>query len=154
MMRGIANYLVASLLGALGLAMWTAHQTQDAAAAPPHPPILITRIYTSPDGQTHAEDIDPKLSPPDALGLEHSDAVKVASATFVRFAPNFFEDWHHAHARRYVITLTGRGEVEIPGGRKIPMEHGHVLLFEDLSGKGHISRALTADWTAVFVQLD
>jgi hypothetical protein len=64
------------------------------------------------------------------------------------------EDWHCAHARRYVITLTGRGEAEIGGGQKVPMEPGSVVLFEDMTGKGHISRALTADWTAVFVQLD
>jgi hypothetical protein len=52
-----------------------------------------------------------------------------------------------------VITLTGRGEVEIAGGQKIPMEPGRVLLFEDITGKGHISR-LTVDWTALFVPLD
>jgi hypothetical protein len=139
------------------IAMWGAHQdarSGAAALAQPRPSIHITRIYTGPDGQSHAEELDPKLGPPDALGLEHSDAVKVTSANFVRFAPSFFEDWHHAHARRYVITLSGRGEAEIAGGQKIPMEPGHALLFEDLTGKGHISRALTPDWTAVFIQLD
>jgi hypothetical protein len=59
-----------------------------------------------------------------------------------------------AHARRYVITLSGRGEIELAGGQKIMLEPGHVLLAEDLTGKGHIARALTADWTAMFVQLD
>ena len=116
--------------------------------------IQVTRVYSGADGQSHAEDVEMKLGAADKLGLEQSEAVKASSANFVRFPANFFEDWHQAHARRYVITLTGRGEAEIGGGRKIAMEPGRVVLFEDTSGKGHISRALTADWTAVFVQLE
>jgi quercetin dioxygenase-like cupin family protein len=90
----------------------------------------------------------------DKPGFEQSEAVKVTSVTLVCFAPGFFEDWHNAHARRYVITLTGRGEVELGGGQKITLEPGRVLLAEDLTGKGHITRALTADWTAAFVQVE
>jgi quercetin dioxygenase-like cupin family protein len=97
--------------------------------------------------------MDVKFGVPDALGLAQSEAVKVTSANFVRFAPNFFEDWHPAHARRYVITLTGKGEIELGDREKITLEPGHVLLAEDLTGHGHIARALTADWTALFVQL-
>jgi hypothetical protein len=53
-----------------------------------------------------------------------------------------------------VITLTGRGEIEVSDGKKVVLEPGRVVLVEDTAGKGHVSRALTADWTAVFVQLE
>ena len=131
-----------------------AHFDRVTDVAEPHAPVRLTRIYTGPDGQTHAEDIDPKLAPSPTPGLQQSASVKATSANFARFAPGFVEDWHPAHARRYVITLTGRGEIELAGGQKVILEPGHVLLTEDLTGKGHIARALTADWTALFVQLD
>jgi quercetin dioxygenase-like cupin family protein len=98
--------------------------------------------------------VEARLGVADKLGLQQSKAVKAASTNFVRFPADFLEDWHCAHARRYVITLSGRGEVEIGGERRITMEPGRVVLFEDRTGRGHISRALTADWTAVFVQLE
>jgi len=33
--------------------------------------------------------------------------------------PNYFEDWHTAPRRQYVITLGGRGEIELSDGKKI-----------------------------------
>jgi hypothetical protein len=39
-----------------------------------------------------------------------------------------------------VITLSGYGEVEVAGGKKIHLEPGHIDLVEDLTGKGHITR--------------
>jgi quercetin dioxygenase-like cupin family protein len=158
------SFAKCSLLGAVvigSVLLYAAHQGRWVAAnsAPlpqPRAPMRVTRIYRGADGQTHAEQVEMKLgaSIPDISGLEQSETVRVSSINFVRFAPGFFEDWHNAHARRYVITLTGRGEVELGGGQKITLEPGRVLLAEDLTGKGHITRALTADWTAAFVQVE
>jgi len=116
--------------------------------------IRLIRVYSGSDGLSHAEKIDAKLGAPNPLGMEQSEELKAKSTNFVRFPAAFFEDWHCAHAKRYVITLTGRGEVEVAGGEKVAMEPGTAVLFEDFTGKGHISRALTADWTAVFVQVE
>jgi len=154
-MSALAKLLLPSVVTCLCVLGWSAQpRNGGAAAAEAKPTIRVTRVYLGDDGQSHAEETELKLSAPNALGMQQSEERKAASTNFVRFPGNFFEDWHCAHARRYVITLTGRGEAEISGGRKIPMEPGRVVLFEDMTGRGHISRALTADWTAVFVQLD
>jgi hypothetical protein len=161
-MRPFARCVIMATIAVCGAAKWIAHRGVAArpplasgpAAAANNTAIRVTRIYTGSDGQAHAEDVDVKFGAADALGLAQSDAIKATSANFARFAPNFLEDWHHAHARRYVITLTGKGEIELSGGQKVTLEPGHELLTEDLTGKGHIARALTADWTAVFVQLE
>ena len=48
----------------------------------------------------------------------------------------------------------GRGEIELAGGRRIPLEPGSVILAEDSTGKGHISRTLgTEDRIALNIQL-
>jgi quercetin dioxygenase-like cupin family protein len=152
-MRSPARWLLLAAVSC-GVAAGNAHKDGIAVEAQTRTAIQVMRIFTGADGQTHAENVETKLGAPNELGLEQSEAVKVTSANFVRFAPGFFEDWHHAHARRYVITLSGRGEVELGDGQKIMLEPGRLLLAEDLTGKGHITRALTADWTAVFVQID
>jgi len=41
-----------------------------------------------------------------------------------------------------VITLSGRGEIEVAGGKKIVVGPGHVLIAEDVTGKGHITRVV------------
>jgi quercetin dioxygenase-like cupin family protein len=51
-------------------------------------------------------------------------------------------DWHTAPRRQYVITLSGRGEVELVDGTKIPLGPGSIDLAEDLTGKGHITRVV------------
>jgi quercetin dioxygenase-like cupin family protein len=151
-MRSLAVCL--SLFAVIAAALWTFHHGHTTVAAQSRPPVRVIRIFTGDDGQTHAGEIEAKLGAADALGLESSDNIAATSANFVRFRPGFFEDWHHAKTRRYVVTLTGRGEVEIGGGRKITLEPGLVLLAEDMTGHGHITRALSDNWTALFVQLE
>jgi len=106
-----------------------------------------------PDGLTHAEEIAPKLRSSGGSG-ELSEMVKVTGLQFRRQAPKYFQDWHTAPRRQYVITLSGRGEVELTGGKKIPLEPGHILLAEDVTGKGHISRGVgTEDRISLFIPL-
>jgi quercetin dioxygenase-like cupin family protein len=64
---------------------------------------------------------------------------------FRRTPPNYYVDWHHAPRRQFVITLSGRGEDEVAGGKKVPLVPGHIMLAEDLSGKGHISRGVGSE---------
>ena len=51
-----------------------------------------------------------------------------------------------------MITLSGKGEVELADGKKISLEPGRLLLGEDLTGKGHLTRTAGAsDWVSVHV---
>jgi hypothetical protein len=124
-------------------------------------PVILTRLYTGSDGQTHAEEVNLKLTPAAgrfaqfAQWWEQSETAKVTSSRFVRWAPGFVQDWHPAAARRYVVSLSGQGEIELAGGQKITLQPGRILLAEDLTGKGHITRTLgQADWIVLFVQFD
>ena len=64
-------------------------------------------------------------------------------------------DWHHAPRRRYVVVLKGRFEVEVEnGGTTRSFGLGDVLLAEDLTGKGHLTRAVGEDWVWMLVELD
>jgi hypothetical protein len=129
-------------------------RTDDGVAAQQRKRVVATRIFTGSDGLTHAEEIDIKLRPGAANLGELSESVKVSGLEFRRTAPNYFNDWHRAPRRQYVVTLSGRGEIELAGGKKIPLEPGHILLAEDLTGKGHISRGIgTEDRISLFIHL-
>lgn len=143
-MRSIVRQGLFAVLGVCMVVVWHVRTDDDVAVAQRRTPITVTRIFTGPDGQTHAEDLDVKLAPGGASG-ELSEMMKVSGLQFRRQAPNYFQDWHPAPRRQYVITLSGRGEVELVGGKKIALGPGHILLAEDVTGKGHISRGVGSD---------
>jgi hypothetical protein len=137
--RAIVGVLLSSTLG-----MWSAGPVDNAVPAQPRPGIVVTRIFTGSDGQTHAEEIRMKVAPTD-VSTEVSEMVKAPGVQFRRQAPKYFEDWHTAPRRQYVITLSGRGEIELSDGERIALFPGRILLVEDLTGKGHISRGVGPD---------
>jgi hypothetical protein len=146
MSRVIVLVVVASTLG--GCSSRTDHDVVQQRT-----PVVATRIFTGPDGQTHAEEIELELAP-DGESTELSEMAKATGAQFRRQAPNYFEDWHTAPRRQYVITLSGRGEIEIGGGKRIALGPGHILLVEDLTGQGHISRGVgTEDRISLLIPL-
>lgn len=148
MKRMIVLVIVGCTLGACSL-----RTDHDVGVAQQRTRIVVTRIFTGPDGQTHAEEIELKLAPGGG-STELSEMAKATGVQFRRQAPNYFEDWHTAPRRQYVITLSGQGEIEIGGGQRIPLGPGHILLVEDLTGKGHISRGVgTEDRISILIPL-
>ena len=102
---------------------------------------------------THAEEYDVPLVAPRGA-TEVSEPVDVTSVQFRRTSPNYFIDWHTAPRKQYVITLSGESEVEIGDGTSIRLHPGHILLAEDLTGQGHISRAVgSEDRISLFLPL-
>ena len=75
----------------------------------------------------------------------NNGVTEMIGATGVEFSsrpPGPASDWHTGPRRQYVITLSGRGEIEVAGGKKIAVGPGHINLIEDTTGKGHITRNL------------
>ena len=101
-------------------------------------PLMMTRLYTGPDGQTHAEETEAKFTA--GTNNEVFKLLAIQGAELHRAAPGSVIDWHTAPRRQYVITLSGQGEIEVAGGKKFAVGPGHIDLVEDTSGKGHITR--------------
>jgi quercetin dioxygenase-like cupin family protein len=110
-------------------------------AAQKHETTTLTRLYTGTDGQSHAEDTQIAWRPAKLHAeLNESESVKVTSAQFLRWPRGFVWEGHPASKRQYVIIVSGRGEVDVVGGRKVQLAPGRVLLAEDVTGKGHTTR--------------
>ena len=134
-MKSIVKPFVAAALVALGLLAWRAQTARDIVAAQTRKPIVVTRIYTGPDGQSRAEEVELKMT---AAGL--SDMMKATGVQFSSRPAAPASDWHTGPARQFVITLSGRAELEVGDGRKVAVGPGHINLIEDTTGKGHITR--------------
>ena len=135
-MGSITGRLAGVALVGLFFLTWRAHVDQDVVVAQTRKPIMVTRIYTGPDGQSHAEQIEMKLN---------GGASEMINATGVQFSsrpPAPASDWHTGPMRQYVITLSGRAELEVADGKKVAVGPGQINLIEDTTGKGHITRNL------------
>jgi uncharacterized cupin superfamily protein len=102
--------------------------------------VRITRLYTGPDGEAHFEDHE--------LNLENQgDRLQSAlmKATHVRFretSGDYNRNWHNPPHRQLVIVLEGELEIQVGDGSTRRFGAGDVVLADDTTGRGHISRAV------------
>lgn len=149
----IRTVLVIGWIPTLALMMGANWMTGAVAFAPGPTPVKVTRLYTGPDGKTKVEEYEIPLKP-QGKGTELSQTVAVKSVQFRRTNKDYDLDWHPASNRQYVVTLSGESEIELEGGRKLRLGPGHILLAEDTTGQGHISRAIGAgDRISLFIPL-
>ncbi|HTT76741.1 MAG TPA: hypothetical protein VMF50_12280 [Candidatus Binataceae bacterium] len=100
----------------------------------------LYRLYTGGDQQSHLEEL--KLSFAAAQLAEHTPLQPATGVMFTRMAPGTFADWHNAPRRQYVITLAGGVEIGLGDGSLHRFGPGEGILAEDLTGKGHTTRAV------------
>ena len=58
-------------------------------------------------------------------------------------------DWHTATRRQYVINLDGRHQITASDGETRIIGVGEVILIEDVHGKGHLSRSIGREASAI-----
>ena len=129
--------------GVMSVALFTLAVASSAShvAAQRRATTTVTRLYTGADGQSHAEDVDVAWRPAKLRAeLSESEPVKVTAAQFLRWPRGFVWEGHPASKRQYVIIVSGRGQVDVAGGKRVELAPGRVLLAEDVTGKGHITR--------------
>jgi len=101
-----------------------------------------TRIFSDAKGESHMQEVE--------LGMKSTDHASMMSEMFAAKGVTFREtrsgeyliDWHNAPRRQFVVNLTGEVEIEVSDGVVRRFGPGSILLAEDLTGKGHISRGV------------
>jgi len=147
-MRFAKKPLSLIVLVAACIVLWRGNTDGDVVIAQSRRAVTITRIFTGPDGLSHAEDIELNLNARGATemlratGAEFSVRPPTPGAKPGNTAPTTANspDWHTGPARQFVITLAGSSEVEVSGGVHVVAGPGHINLIEDTTGKGHITR--------------
>lgn len=115
--------------------------------------VLVTRLFTGDDNRTHFEELDLPLVISDAGAM--SSAIPIESIFFrdTSEAGPAVWDFHVAPRRQFAIHLCGRTEIEVGDGSRRRFGPGDVLLADDLTGQGHISREIEGPRLQVFAVL-
>jgi quercetin dioxygenase-like cupin family protein len=99
----------------------------------------MTRLLTNANLQTYFQDEEIPLNQAEIGKLTESF---IAESVHFGEIDNVLEiPWHNAPRRQFVIVLEGGMEVEISDGSKRFFKEGDIVLAEDLTGQGHITRA-------------
>ena len=114
----------------------------------------IVRVYTGDDGASHFEDVEIELEDQGGMG-RISSLWRGKGVIFREVDGNYALDFHNAPRRQFVINLLGAVDIEVGDGTVRRLGPGEILLAEDTTGQGHISRAVDGQSrTCLFVPLD
>ena len=101
----------------------------------------IHNIYADANGESHIRDLDIEWTRSGPTG-KISDPVPVASMAFRVTDGSYNLQWHNAPRRQYIINLEGSVEITTSDGERRLIGPGEIILAEDTSGKGHLSKAV------------
>lgn len=103
----------------------------------------VTRVYSDAYGESHFEDILIPMEKAGDIG-SLSQAVPAKNIIFREVEPSYDYDFHNAPQRQYIILLDGEIEIETSLGETRRFKAGEVLFVEDVEGKGHKTKNITA----------
>jgi len=146
---GVVMALV--LAGALGVFTFLSNEI---SAEQKGGTMRVVRLYTGPDNKSHFEDIQIPLKDAGKVGFI-SELYKATGVVFRETTGDYNYDFHTAPRRQYVVNLEGEVEIEVGDGTKRILRSGDILLAEDTTGQGHISRAVAGKpRKSLFITLD
>jgi len=109
-------------------------------------PLPYVRIYTDVDGQSHFGEAEISFRlvdyAPPAPPISVSEVFGAEGVSFISSPSGWFGDWHPAPRRQFILMLTGELEVEVSDGEMRKFIPGDIILVDDPTGQGHISRVV------------
>jgi quercetin dioxygenase-like cupin family protein len=105
-------------------------------------------MYTDEQGETHLGEHevprhDAALGlPPNPVG-RMTDRIPVSSLVTFSAPAGTGATWHNAPLPYVCIVLSGEGEVVASDGTKLRLGPGELIFFDDVTGRGHITRTIT-----------
>ncbi len=102
----------------------------------------ITWLYTGSDGRSHLAGLD---IPMHAVPIGAASDPMPGGRVLFRASPEGINDFHVAPMRQFVVHLTGVTEVECGDGSKARFTAGDILLADDTTGQGHVTRGIGGD---------
>ena len=72
-----------------------------------------------------------------------SERLPATGVIFRETGGDYDLDWHPAPRRQYIVNLDAGVEITVSDGETRIIGAGEVLLVEDVTGKGHLSKAVS-----------
>ena len=101
----------------------------------------IHNLYADADGESHFRDIEVEWAQ-DLPGGKMSERRPATGVIFRETSGDYDLDWHRAPRRQYIVNLDAGVEITASDGEKRVIGAGEVVLVEDITGKGHLSKSV------------
>ena len=126
------------------LACWPlAAQSAAAVNSPDSIPVLrYVHVYADANGVSHFREEQFDFRANRSGGPLMHALNTAAGAMLLRLKPGTVEEWHNAPKPWYLIVLQGMSEVTVSDGEARRFRPGSVILMDDVTGKGHRTRAV------------
>jgi hypothetical protein len=112
----------------------------------------VTHLHTGPDGRSHFTDLEVEVTEDSSGAWFHTLAVE---EVLIRdLVSGFSNDFHVCPRRALILQLTGVGEIECGDGTVRVFGPGDLLIADDTTGEGHISREIEGPRRQAMVYLD
>ncbi|MFN8521732.1 MAG: hypothetical protein U0821_01325 [Chloroflexota bacterium] len=114
----------------------------------------IQNLYTDESGESHFRDIEVEWVEQTRGGLL-SARLPAHGIIFREVPPTYDLDWHTAPRRQYIINLDAGVQITASDGESRVIGAGEVFLVEDVTGKGHLSKAVDGKLRhCIYIPLD
>ncbi|MDP6342382.1 MAG: hypothetical protein QF926_11755 [Alphaproteobacteria bacterium] len=101
----------------------------------------IHNLYTDQNGESHFRDLAVEWVEQSRAG-KLSERLPASGIIFRQVPPDYDLDWHPAPRRQYIINLDAGVQLTASDGEVRTIGAGEVILVEDTTGKGHLSKAI------------
>jgi quercetin dioxygenase-like cupin family protein len=114
----------------------------------------IHHLYTDEKGESHFDDMQIEYVETTPSG-RFTKRMAATGIIFREVQPTYDLDWHNAPRRQYIINLDNGVQITASDGEARTIGAGEVILVEDTTGKGHLSKAVNERLRhCIFVTLD
>ena len=114
----------------------------------------IHNLYMDAKGESHFRDIEVEYVE-ERRGSKLSKRLPATGIIFRETPGEHDLDWHPAPRRQYIVNLDAGVEITASYGECRLIGAGEVILVEDVSGKGHLSKSVGGKLRhSIFVPID
>jgi len=114
----------------------------------------IHNLYADENGQSHFRDIEVEWVE-ERRGSKLSKRLRATGIIFRESPADYDLDWHTAPRRQYIVNLDAGVQITASDGECRVIGAGEVILVEDVTGKGHLSKAIEDKMRhSIFIPID
>ena len=114
----------------------------------------IHNIYVDDAGETHWRDIEVQWVE-ERNGSKLSARLPATGIIFRQTQAEHDRPWHPAPRRQYIINLDAGVQLTASDGEARVIGAGEVILVEDITGKGHLSKSVNSQMRhSIFIPIE
>jgi hypothetical protein len=113
----------------------------------------IHNLYTDEKGDSHFRDIEIEWAE-ERRGSKLSKRLPATGIIFRETRAEYDLDWHPAPRRQYIVNLDAGVQITASDGESRVIGAGEIILVEDTTGKGHLSKGLGQMRHSLFIPIE